>query len=77
MLKVEDLYKLLGNNIRTIREAKLMTQQTLADLCNMEKSNISRIERGQTNITIKNLYQIACSLETTMSELLQNCNKKD
>ncbi len=77
MLKVEDLYKLIGNNIRTVREEKLMTQQTLADLCNMEKSNISRIERGQTNITIKNLYQIACSLETTMSELLQNCNKKD
>lgn len=77
MLKVEDLYKLIGKNIRTVREEKLMTQQTLADLCNMEKSNISRIERGQTNITIKNLYQIACSLETTMSELLQNCNKKD
>ena len=77
MLKVEDLYKLVGNNIRTVREEKLMTQQTLADLCNMEKSNISRIERGQTNITIKNLYQIACSLETTMSELLQNCKKKD
>ena len=77
MLKVEDLYKLIGKNIRTVREEKLMTQQTLADLCNMEKSNISRIERGQTNITIKNLYQIACSLETTMSELLQNCKKKD
>ena len=77
MLRVEDLYKLIGNNIRTVREEKLMTQQTLADLCNMEKSNISRIERGQTNITIKNLYQIACSLETTMSELLQNCKKKD
>ena len=54
MLKVEDLYKLIGKNIRTVREEKLMTQQTLADLCNMEKSNISRIERGQTNITIKN-----------------------
>lgn len=43
----------------------------------MEKSNISRIERGQTNITIKNLYQIACGLETTMCDLLTIPNKKD
>jgi transcriptional regulator with XRE-family HTH domain len=70
MLKDEELYKLLGNNIRTLRETKLMTQQTLADLCNMEKSNLSRIERGQTNITIKKLYHIACGLEITLSDLL-------
>ncbi len=77
MLTNRDLYKLLGDNIRARRAAKLMTQQTLADLCNMEKSNISRIERGQTNITIKNLYQIACGLETTMCDLLTIPNKKD
>jgi transcriptional regulator with XRE-family HTH domain len=36
----------------------------------MEKPNISRIEAGRTNVTIKNLYKIAEALGVTMKEIV-------
>ena len=59
----------IGLNIRNIRESKNITQQDLAALCNFEKSNMSRIEAGRTNLTIGTLYKISQALQTTISNL--------
>lgn len=66
----KELYCRIGLNIREIREAKNITQQELAYRCDFEKSNLSRIESGKTNITIKNLWKISIALEVSMSELI-------
>jgi len=59
----------IGLNIKNIRESKNITQQDLAALCNFEKSNMSRIEAGRTNLTIGTLYKISQALQTTISNL--------
>jgi len=64
------LYKAVGGKIKAIREAKGLTQQGLADLCNFEKSNMSRIEAGRTNMTIKTLYIISSVLNVSLAQLL-------
>lgn len=65
-----DIYISIGKKIKSIRESKGLTQQNLADLCDFEKSNVSRIEAGRTNITVKNLYKISKALGVKISEII-------
>jgi transcriptional regulator with XRE-family HTH domain len=64
------LFIKVGQNIREIRESKNISQQELASRCNFEKSNLSRIEAGRTNITLKTLLIISESLAVSVKELL-------
>lgn len=64
------LYSQVGRKIREVRKSKHLNQQALADLCNFEKSNMSRIEAGKTNLTIKTLGKIATSLGVKIKDLL-------
>lgn len=66
----EDLLVAIGKNIRKIRENKNINQAELAALCNYEKSNMSRIEAGRTNLTIGTLLTIADALDSTIIELI-------
>lgn len=66
----EDLLIAIGKNIRKIREDKNLNQAELAALCNYEKSNMSRIEAGRTNLTIGTLLTIANALDSTIIELI-------
>ena len=63
MVSEEDYIKNLGIQIRKIREQKNLSQQNLADLCNMPKSTIARAERAEVNVTVKTLIKIANAVE--------------
>lgn len=66
----QNIYKLIGERIKSIRENKGLTQQQVSDECDFEKSTISRIESGRTNITIKNLYKLSKALGVKMKDLV-------
>ncbi len=59
----------MGRHLRELREAKGFSQLDLAVRCNLEKTAISRIENGRTNITLKTSIIIALGLEVELSEL--------
>ncbi len=63
---------LIGSRIREIRELKGISQQDLAAGCNFEKSNMSRIEAGRSNITIGTLVKICDVLNVKLSEITNN-----
>jgi len=65
----ELLLNQLGSKIREIRKTKKMTQDDLAIKCNFEKGNLSRIETGQTNLTMRSLLKISQALEVPISAL--------
>lgn len=58
-----------GKNLRKIRESKNMSMQTMADIINIEYSQISRIERGLINTSIGIIYEISKALEIDIKEL--------
>ena len=64
------LLEKVGNRIKEIRESKNITQQELAARCDYEKSNMSRIESGNTNPTLLTLYKICTSLDISLEELM-------
>jgi transcriptional regulator with XRE-family HTH domain len=71
MAKLDYLQK-IGVRIKTLRKKKGMTQQELAFLCNFEKSNMSRIEKGKTNPTILTLQKISKALKVPIEDLLKS-----
>jgi len=59
----------LGARIRELRLKKEMTQNELAMQCDFEKASMSRIESGQTNMTILTLIKISKALDVEITEL--------
>ena len=70
MVWEEDFIKYLGIHLRQIRERKNLSQQSLADISDLPKTSIGRIERAEINPTIKSLIKIANALEIEPKELL-------
>ena len=69
MISEQDYISKLGSRIRQLREEKNISQQILADMCNMPKSSIGRIERAEVSVTIKSLIKISNALEIDIINL--------
>ena len=67
---MDKLAKALGEPIRGQRKACRISQDALALACNIDRSYMGRIERGEVNITIEKLYRIAGELACDPSSLL-------
>lgn len=61
--------KAFGASLKRIREAKGMSQLDLASLSSLEKTSISRIENGRTNITLTTAIILSTSLGVKLKEL--------
>jgi len=65
----QEAYKKIGQNIKRLREERNLSQVQLANLCEFEKTNMSRLELGKINPTIKTLLRVAASLEVSLKEV--------
>lgn len=66
----ENFISSLGIHIRQLRERKNMSQQDLANDCNIPKNQIGRIERAEVNTTVRTLVKISNALEIEPKDLL-------
>ena len=66
----QQLFIKIGDKIKEIRLSKNMSQQDLAEKKKKKKANMSRIEAGRTNLTIKNAYKISTALGVKLKELV-------
>ncbi len=62
----------IGNNIRTLRDEKNLTQNQLAKMSHFSPSYISDIENNNKMATISSLMGIADSLDVPLLSLLSN-----
>lgn len=74
--KIEQYKKQFGANLKKIRESRQMTQFDLAtamnnlgSLSSIEKTTISRIENGRTNVTLSTIIKLSMSLEIDVKDL--------
>lgn len=58
----------IGENISRIRKEKGIKAKDLAYECDMEKSNLTPIEKGRINVTALTLLKIANALEVDVKE---------
>lgn len=59
-----------GEKVRNIRKEKGLSQEALADLAGIDRSYMGHIERGDQNITLTKIHQIADALETQVINLV-------
>jgi len=60
----------IGKNIKKIREEKGLTQQAIADLIAMHRSNYSRVETGDRDLSIEAVGKIAKFFNMTIDDLV-------
>lgn len=65
-----DIQVKLGEKIKKIRKEKGLSQEQLATKSKLHRTYISDIERGDRNVSIRNIEKIAKALGITISDLL-------
>ena len=64
-------WEAFGKNVRKYRKRKQLTQEQLAERCNMQSNSISRIEKGTAGTKIAGLLDLADALEVSPDALLR------
>jgi transcriptional regulator with XRE-family HTH domain len=62
--------KRIGAAIRSHRVVKNWSQEELAFECGLHRTYIGAVERGEKNLTLKNLVRLARALEVSASEIM-------
>jgi len=63
---------LLGKRIREERKKHNLTQEQLAELLSVSTTYIGYVERGERNLTLPKLTQLAAILGVTIEELMSS-----
>ncbi|RLD17815.1 MAG: transcriptional regulator [Caldiserica bacterium] len=73
---MENLFKTVGNYIRKYRKERKMTQEELAEKCNLHPTYIAKLETGRQGCSLKTLSKIALALNVPPQALLGPVTKK-
>jgi ribosome-binding protein aMBF1 (putative translation factor) len=65
----QSLQKNFGANLRNIRMAKGLTLRALAANCNLDDSNISKIEQGKLDVRLSTVFELAKGLGVEAKDL--------
>lgn len=64
----------IGSEIRRLRSARGLSQESFADLCGLDRTYIGGVERGERNISLINLLKISHALNISLSDLFSCVN---
>ncbi len=59
----------LGKNIKNYREIKNFSQEQLAEIVNLSREYIARVENGKKYISLRKLFLITDTLEVPFKKL--------
>ena len=58
-----------GQRVRELRKRAGLSQEAFADLCELDRTYIGGIERGERNVSLMNIHRIASALHVRPLEL--------
>lgn len=71
-----DMRKLVGQNVRRIRQKKGLTQEAFAEISGFSQQYLSSLEQGKRNPTIITLYELAVALGVSHVDLVKPQKKQ-
>jgi transcriptional regulator with XRE-family HTH domain len=66
-----DMRRLVGENVRRIRQDRGLTQEQFAEVSGFSQQYLSGLERGRRNPTVVTLFELATALKATPIDLLR------
>jgi transcriptional regulator with XRE-family HTH domain len=75
-LKERAFLQEIGDRIRDRRLEMKLTQAELGEKCGLHRTFIGSVERGERNIALLNLRQIALALRIQITELFDSLSSK-
>ena len=66
-----DILIKFGYRVRQLRKEKGFSQEAFADACNLDRSYVGGVERGERNISLRNIEQISLGLNVSLANLLE------
>lgn len=70
MINRDNFQILFGKKIEELRVEKALSYRQLAQRCGVDHSNISKIEKGEINIRLSTIFELAIGLQKMPKELL-------
>lgn len=67
----EEVLQSFGVRVKTLRIESRISQEKLAEMAGFHRTYIGMIERGERNISLKNISLLAKALNKSMSDLLE------
>jgi transcriptional regulator with XRE-family HTH domain len=64
----EKIQKQFGTRMRALRQQRGLSQEELAFSCNLDRTYIGSVERGERNISLANIHAIAAALGVSPRE---------
>jgi len=58
-----------GKNVKKYRTLLNISQEDLAELCNLHRTYISDVERGKRSISLNNIEKISVALQIDIAKL--------
>ncbi len=58
-----------GKRVRDLRSRQDLSQEVLAEMCDLDRSYIGGVERGERNISLLNIHKIADALGISPRDL--------
>jgi transcriptional regulator with XRE-family HTH domain len=68
---MEDIRIRFGKALRKRRQKLGVSQEAFADMCQLDRTYIGGIERGERNVALVNIEKIAKTLRLTIAELFR------
>ena len=69
-------HRALGEALRAIRQERKMSQEALADRAGLSANYVGDTERGERNISMRALWQLADGLGVSVVDLLREAEKR-
>lgn len=64
------MQRIFGRNLRAYRKERGLTQEAFADLLGVHRTYMGGVERGERNLTLRNVERIAQQIKQEPLELL-------
>lgn len=69
---MDNTLKLLGARIRKVRLEQGLSQEKLALLSGLHRTYVGAVERGERNVTLKNIEKLSKTLNVSLGELFRD-----
>ncbi|MFI4851262.1 MAG: helix-turn-helix domain-containing protein [Gimesia chilikensis] len=71
MVKRKDILKRFGERVRELRKEQGYSQENFAYACELDRTYVGGIERGERNLALRNIERIADTLGISVAELME------